>query len=102
MRNREMKICRDRHTIKHRYFKYKHPKVNNLYELVEEVKQGEEDLIILDLIIDRYKDRRLLILNLAKTFVRDFEMSGNGKFYNIAIDILENCIYADKLELNIE
>ena len=59
MRNREMKIRRDRHTIKHRYFKYKNAKVANLYELVEEVSEDDENLILVDLITERCKDRRL-------------------------------------------
>ena len=102
MRDRTMKLRRDRHVIKHRYFKHCHRHVNNHYELVEEVTEDEKDLVLIDLITEQCKDRRLLMLNLGKTYIRDYELSGNKKFYDASINILQEYIMCDKLELNIQ
>ena len=101
MRDKTMMPRRDKIKLKHRYFKYKNAKVANLYELVEKVSEDDENLILVDLITERCKDRRLFILNLAKTYVRDYEISKDKHFYNAAMDLLKvYCFTARELKLD--
>lgn len=97
MRDRTMKLRRDRIKLKYRYLVYD-KKIKDCV-LKEDYRKTEAKAILADLVTDKPKGRELFILNLAKTYVRDYELSGDKKFFDTAVELLKLYIKSEPLVL---